>query len=195
MPFSRKSFVAGAFLQRLLIIAPIIARLHYLHVLYHSNDPTLNVANSTICKEVEMAFGIIATSIPCLRPLLNAMATNYGAPPKTQYARNPYATGSNSGKSKQAGDTFALQKLKQTLASVTSSSSKSRRINKEHSQSLSGNQFYASTVKTTPREESSLRSGASQDMIIRKDVDYDVQYYDKNIEEGDAGPSTAPAAL
>ena len=127
---SKKLGVAFAFLQRLAIIAPIAARLHYLSIVYKSDDPTLHAAYSTICKQTQVAFAMVAASVPCLRPFLTATATHYGAPAEgAKSSHGQYAN--TAGSSKMHPDhgvgAFSLKKLNLGKKGESSQSSKTDR--------------------------------------------------------------------
>lgn len=176
MPLSRKLTAGFVFLQRLAVIAPIVARLHFLSIVYHSADPTLEATYSTLCKEIQVTCAIVATNIPCFRSFLIATATHYGAP--AGGAKSPY------GYSAEAGESVNLANLspnKQSKGSSqqnrTEESGASRRLDFSPQDR---NQSVAAVLSSTGerRGAGSSGSGDSRELIIRKDVNYDVQYYD-----------------
>ncbi len=63
----------------------ITARLHYLSREFSSLNSTLDGVFAAICTQIEMSFIIIAAIIPCLRPFMRTISTNYSA----AQARNP----------------------------------------------------------------------------------------------------------
>jgi hypothetical protein len=182
----KKAGVAFAFLQRLAIIAPIITHLHYLKVGYHSDDPSLRNTNATICKQAEIAFAIVAASVPCLRPFLTATATHYGAPAEgAKSSQGQYANTAGSSKlssklhSNQGGAVISLQNLNLSKkeSSINYSSSGNERVEGMFL-SRSKSQVTAGGRNPKPRDATSVESDDSRGMIIRKDVQYDVQFYD-----------------
>ena len=54
-------------------------RLHYIEQQLASSDPTLSGAITAILTQVELFYGLVAATIPCLRPFLSAFVTNYGS--------------------------------------------------------------------------------------------------------------------
>ena len=44
-----------------------------------SEDPTLSAAIPSVLSQVEIFYGIMTATVPCLRPFLAGFATNYGA--------------------------------------------------------------------------------------------------------------------
>ena len=183
---SKKLGIGFAFLQRLTIIAPIVARLHYLSVVYGSDDPTLHLHLSTICKQTEVAFAIVAASVPCLRPFLNATATHYGAPAegaKSKHGQYANTAGSSKNNSNRGPASFSLKKLNLSKKKDgTHSSSKNDRIEEEHFSSQHRSQTTATGNNLQARDAASVESDDSRGMIIRKDTQYNVQYYDRQQE-------------
>ncbi|MCJ1436551.1 hypothetical protein MMC27_005930 [Xylographa pallens] len=84
MPLLRKGTVVLAFTFRLLLIIPIAFRLHYINPIVWVADPPLHLSTATLLTQVEMNYGIIAATIPCLRPFMKATTTNFGAAANTQ---------------------------------------------------------------------------------------------------------------
>jgi hypothetical protein len=180
---SKKLGVAFAFLQRLAIIAPIVVRLHYLSIVYNSDDPTLHAASSTICKQTQVAFAIVAASVPCLRPFLTATATHYGAPAegaKSRHGQYANTAGSSKMQTENGAGSFSLKKLKfGKKGEIPQSSSKNDRTQGEPFDSHHRSQVTATGIQVQARDTASVESDDSKGMIIRKDVHYDVQYYDR----------------
>ncbi|KAK0641657.1 hypothetical protein B0T16DRAFT_461695 [Cercophora newfieldiana] len=77
---SKKFVVLIAFGLRVLVIIPILLRLLYLSNEISSPDPTLDGAMTSICTQIHIAYAIIATTTPCLRPFMSALSTHYGGP-------------------------------------------------------------------------------------------------------------------
>ncbi|KAK4943226.1 hypothetical protein LTR66_014627, partial [Elasticomyces elasticus] len=77
--WSRKGRVVVAFGLRLPVAALAIIRLYYIHKQTRSPDPTLQAAITAILTQLEMYYGIMGATIPCLRPFLSGFETNFGA--------------------------------------------------------------------------------------------------------------------
>ena len=176
LKLSKKAAVVIAFNLRLAIIAPIATHLHYVSIAVNSIDPSLRATSFVLCKEVELAFAIIAASIPTLRPFITATATNYGA--HAEGPRNAYTANNGTG-------TFSLKNLTNKMRGTHSSSANGSQIRTNNDEAYSqeeralphgvrGNPTY--TNVTSGRQRGG--SDDSQQMIIHKDVDYDVQYHD-----------------
>src|SRR5271169_6894881 len=77
-------------------------RLYYLSLEFSSSDPTLDGVSASVCTQVEMNYAIIAATIPCLRPFMTALSTNYGAP--AQAKSSPSGTGIGTGTARSEND-------------------------------------------------------------------------------------------
>ena len=176
---SKKAAVVFAFSLRLAIIAPIACHLHYVLSGTASNDPTLRATTFVICKQVELAYAIIAANIPVLRPFIIATTTNYGAPaegPKSQYGTN------NSG-----SKTFSLKNLSRQTKSNNNSHNRSRaeyedQYVKDDQILLRNNPVHTNISGGRRQDAGSMGSNDSEQMIIRKDVQYSIAY-----DQGRAG--------
>ncbi|OIW26306.1 hypothetical protein CONLIGDRAFT_683294 [Coniochaeta ligniaria NRRL 30616] len=80
----KKMVVVFAFGLRLPIIAAAAIHLHYQGIAIGSADPSLDGVLPTVCAEIELCYAVIATTIPCLRPFVFALSTNYGGPKDTR---------------------------------------------------------------------------------------------------------------
>lgn len=176
MPLSRKFAAGFIFLQRLILIVPIASQLHYLSIVYQSNDPTLQAAYSTLCREIEVTLAIIATNIQCFRPFLLATATNYGAP-------------TNKGTSIYGYRASTETPVELTNLNASANSRASAQIpSNQHTQVAPGdfsptgrNQFSARVTSGTEQQcdAISVDTDDSAKMIIRKELNYTVQYHDE----------------
>ncbi|PGH16039.1 hypothetical protein AJ79_02019 [Helicocarpus griseus UAMH5409] len=79
MPIRNKLIVVTAFSFRLSIVAPIIARINYLAALQTSDNHNLFFAlvPATLCTQIELHLGLMAATIPCLKPFMRAANTGY----------------------------------------------------------------------------------------------------------------------
>lgn len=53
--------------------------IHYLNQELHSSNPPLTGVVATICRQTEIFYAIMASTIPCLRPFLASFFTGFGA--------------------------------------------------------------------------------------------------------------------
>lgn len=98
------------------LIAFAVLRLLELKELVEASDPTLIAAFVVVLTQVEKHYSNVASTIPCLNPMMNAVSTGFGAMGAATIAAKEYATGSGSGtgshalrylRSKTANDTVA----------------------------------------------------------------------------------------
>ena len=197
MPLSKRVTIMSSFALRLPLIVPIIVRLHYLDAAFNSSNYTLLVTWAVVCKETQICYAIIGATIPCLKPFMSAMATNYGAPAEGArskmgtYGKNTYK---KSGNQRDGRNGFNLASLK--LGGGTGSGS--HNVSEKHdtgadglydgvydgrrplnrSQSGVARGHNANVTSTSTRKVGSIESGDSQQHIIRKDVEYAVEYDD-----------------
>jgi hypothetical protein len=207
MPLLKKATIVFAFALRLAVIVPIALRLHYLSEALNSSNFTLDITYEVVCKQVEIAYAIIAATLPCLRPFMVATATNYGAPAeghKTKtgsygkaYARSGSSNKSSRGDRNQNQPGFNLTNLTQKLSSGLHSekNNTSSTANGDNSGPAYGVDSYGEHTATVvasraQRDTRSMESSESKQMIIRKDVEYAVEY-DSRPADGEAGIGNA----
>jgi len=77
MPMKSKFVVTIAFSCRIVMVPLAILRIINLNQNAHSKDYTFDIVPAIVFAQVEMHFGLIAATIPCLRPFLNAINTGY----------------------------------------------------------------------------------------------------------------------
>ncbi|OJZ87653.1 hypothetical protein ASPFODRAFT_45364 [Aspergillus luchuensis CBS 106.47] len=78
MPLKRKLTIGFAFMFRLPLIIFSVFHIYTILLLVHSPDPTLAVVTPIIWAQVELNYALVACSIFCLRPFMAAVSTNYG---------------------------------------------------------------------------------------------------------------------
>ena len=192
MPLFKKSAIVFAFALRLPVIAPAAFRLHYLSEALNSSNFTLDITSEAVCKQVEISYAIIAATLPCLRPFMVATATNYGAPAeghktKTGTYGKAYARSGSSNKSSrrnrnQSAAGFSLTNLTRKLGSgLHSEKNNTSMVNGDdsaHTCGIDSHGKHTATVVAShmPRDTRSIESSESKQMIIRKDVEYAVEY-------------------
>ena len=72
-----KATVANNIHTRVIALAAL--QIHYLATKLSSNNETLAGAPTTICRQTEIFYAIMASTIPCLRPFLASFFTGFGA--------------------------------------------------------------------------------------------------------------------
>jgi hypothetical protein len=202
MPLLKKSTIVFAFALRLPVIVPAALRLHYLSEALNSSNFTLDITYPAVCKQVEIAYAIIAATLPCLRPFMVATATNYGAPAEGHrtktgsygkaYARSGSLNKPSQRDRNQSSTGFNLTNLTRKLGSGLHSekNTASSTVNGDNSARICGMDSYGEHTATVvashaPRDTRSIESSESKQMIIRKDVEYAVEY-DSRPADGEA---------
>jgi hypothetical protein len=151
------------------VIAPALLRIFYLNQEFTSSDPTLHGVLASVCTQIQISYAIVAATIPCLRPFMAALATNYGAPAQTR--TSPSGT----------------KKSQQYNLSSLSKSARSIRIDKPTSSGpirpWDRSNNHTSVVSG---DQHSMESHESKQMIISKNTEWHVDY---------EGPSQRSAQL
>ncbi|KAF4260989.1 hypothetical protein LV164_000063 [Aspergillus fumigatus] len=200
MPLKRKLQIGSAFLFRLPLIIFTIFNIYTLNGHYHVPDPTLSVVTSKIWSQVELNYALIACSVFCLRPFMAAVSTNYGTAGDSNLksslgssSRTPKDNSSGSGSKSRVGllgneerGTWRSRLWKCRAAK------NGRPTDLERCLARGGLATEDSTVAPlSPPIELAERKGlnsAGSDgttkMIIRKDVQYSVEYKRKRPDSG-----------
>ncbi|PGH00162.1 hypothetical protein AJ80_09215 [Polytolypa hystricis UAMH7299] len=180
MPLQQKGIVLSSFAFRLPLVIFSIVRLYRIHFGIHSTNPSLNLVDSVIWTLVQLHYSLVACTIFALKPFMSAVSTNYGNTGGTSLDQS----GSNSKQQQYATDTphsannFALR-------SVTMSANRVKNFATVSTQSGGGNSNlfpakYGATSATVTNvrkhDERSLDSNDSTKMIIKKDIQYSVEY-------------------
>jgi len=157
------------------VVALAALRLSYIDQEISSSNPTLVGVAAAILTQVEIFYGIMAATIPCLRPFLAGFATNYGA-----MGGHTVMGGSQIGTSRER--TIKNTKSSFVLASLASRNEMSATRpgdcdpdERMFRPNRTGNQ--ASVVhshKPRGNDASSIGSNESTKMIIKKDVTWQI---------------------
>jgi hypothetical protein len=144
------------------VIAPAILRLVYLNQEFTSSDPTLHGVYASVCTQTQISYAIIGATIPCLRPFMAALATNYGAP--AQIRTSPSGTK----KSKYANQ-YNLSSLSKSSRSANLDKPKISAPTKPWDRSNHH-------VSVASGDQHSMESHESKQMIISKNVEWQVDF-------------------
>ena len=190
MPLVKRLTIMFAFALRLAVIVPAAFRLHYLSEALNSSNFTLDITYEVVCKQIEIAYAIIAATLPCLRPFMVATATNYGAPAEGHKTKTgSYGKAYGRSKSSSQGDRnqshtgVSLTNLTRKLGSGLHSEKNGTSFTANGDSSgptygMDSSGKYTATVVASraARDTRSIESSESKQMIIRKDVEYAVEY-------------------
>ncbi|EGC47882.1 conserved hypothetical protein [Histoplasma capsulatum var. duboisii H88] len=119
MPVIGKIVVVSAFSSRLLVALPASFHLHYIKKMIESSDYTLVGSSVTAYLQLELSYGIMANTIPCLKPFMAAYEET-GRPSYRSRIHSRNGSHSNSGNSKDSRsrrfsrDTFTLSTIAST---------------------------------------------------------------------------------
>lgn len=173
------------------VIVAIALHLHYLHLQILSANPYLAGAYTAVCAQFELGYGIMASSMPCLKPFMSAYEGPLRPPRKSSDNANSsgdyrFTTYNSSDHSKQHhSHSNRLRSAEQGLSSsdelrggggggglgfgLGSSSSSNNHHHHVHPASA-----YKATVShrdvNDARRKGSFDSGDSRRMIIQKDM-------------------------
>jgi hypothetical protein len=144
------------------VIVPAALRLHYQGVELASSNPSLDGVMATVCAEIELCYAVVATTIPCLRPFMFALSTNYGGP--TQAMTSPGNT------TKKA---YAI-----SLAPLSTSSKLGNRNIEDTDEPGPATRWdgAAYNVNVATGDHESMTSNDSRRMIISKNTEWTIDY-------------------
>lgn len=166
------------------VIVAIALHLHYLHLQILSANPYLAGAYTAVCAQLELGYGIMASSMPCLKPFMSAYEGPLRPPHKSSDNANSsgdyrFTTYNSSNHSKQH-HSKRLRSAEQGLSSsdelrggggigfgLGSSSSSN---NHHHHHQASAYKATVSHRDGNDARKGSFDSGDSRRMIIQKDM-------------------------
>ncbi len=154
------------------MIAISILRLSALETFLVSTDPSLDGTVASVCTQIELSYAIVATTLPCLKPFMAALNTNYGGTTTINTPSGTAASGS--------GNAYSLGSI--------SNPSKLRVEKKERPAKLAtpekpwDNSHY--NVEVHIGDRGSLGSEDSTKRIISKKTLWAVDFQNKGDENG-----------
>ncbi|KAF8858971.1 hypothetical protein BDZ45DRAFT_650581 [Acephala macrosclerotiorum] len=193
MPLSQKSVVISAFGMRLPTIAFCALRIHYFFPAFFTTDPTFDGVYFAVWTQTELTFSIMAATIPCLKPFMSSIGTNWGETPKPEF------TDSSPNSSYRLRDLFKRSGSRSMKSAPSNTSTKTEAVtpgsesqdadavdlpcepkhgNAMNHRTLRGDSVsHAATIMhgfPLGGDAVSTRSNESQQMIIRKEALYSV---------------------
>lgn len=157
------------------MIAATILRLRAASSEAHSDDPTFAGTFFVIWSIVEAHFSICSSNIACLKPFIAAFNTSYGGSAGiNELSRRGRTTNGNSGSS----TVHSLHYFRRRSDRAALSSNNSFRMTRSHLERDVGvrNDRLGNDVDVVHEDTGSVGSGGSRQMIIQKDVTWDVEY-------------------
>ncbi|EGE78868.1 hypothetical protein RJZ56_001618 [Blastomyces dermatitidis] len=201
MHASRKIVVVLAFSSRLLVTIPSAFHIHYVKRMLDSSDYTLVGSYATISLQLELSYGIMANTIPCLKPFMAAYEAT-GTPSYTSRIHSHGRSQSNSGNSKGTRSRY-IRDSTLALSTIPSVKFNNRRVsnastvaqkdapqpprplllqkyssrNKQSQTSRANAISYATRLEPGSQELAgpSFRDDDSKRLIIKKDVNWNVE--------------------
>ena len=181
MSWLKKSTVLIAFGLRMAIIVPIAFRLHNLSRQYNSRDPTYDGLLASVWTQVQLAYAVLAATIPCYGSWVSATSTQVPIQPKkTRYHKYGSGNGSRSHEKTPNNDPNNI-----SMNSIFGRKKDRKNTSKVDSRAQpSSKDIFAWPMRdntsciATPGDEHSTKSNESRQGIIRKDVDWTVSYED-----------------
>jgi hypothetical protein len=169
--FARKCQVVTAFSFRIPLIAISSVHLAYSQRYPSSLEPQFAVTNTLICQQVMIAWSLISATMPNLKNFLKSFSIGMGFPVAFDFTM--------SGSSKA----YALQSLRNNrstnAASATATAhSANWRPDQVSNQTTAAHRSSRSNSRDVSEEGSSSRAG-SQELIINKEVAWNVTYEDQ----------------
>ncbi|PYH34491.1 uncharacterized protein BO87DRAFT_48689 [Aspergillus neoniger CBS 115656] len=170
MPLKRKLTIGFAFMFRLPLIIFSVFHIYTILLLVHSPDPTLAVVTPIIWAQVELNYALVACSIFCLRPFMAAVSTNYGTAGDSNLESTSGVSRSWKVDSSKAGSG------RQTCLNPEERRSwrVSRRLDGGHQPGPVAEPDIELVEMDGQRSVGS--DGGSARMMIRKDVEYTIEY-------------------
>ena len=176
------------------LIAFALLRLHNLATGIRSSNPTLDLVGAVVWAEIELHYANIAATMPCLRPFMAAVSTEYGATePRTALGSKVYE--SSGGGDRKGGASYILSSfgsggrkeknysnIDTTITSRMSRKGTSRMNSDISPNDRSNNE--TTIVHEGKHDEISIGSNDSRKMIIKKKIDIRVH---RDNEEAVAG--------
>ncbi|KAE9371832.1 hypothetical protein N431DRAFT_377866, partial [Stipitochalara longipes BDJ] len=188
MALSQKTIVVSAFGMRLPTIIFCALRIHYFFQAFFTTDPSFDGVFFAAWTQTELAFSVISATLPCLKPFMSTISTNWGEAPKPEFAS------SNQSGSYGLKDLFGKSNTTGTNASKSEVAASERESqynlatdlpyepvhgNAINHRTLRGDSVSHTTTVMhgfTLGDAVSTRSNDSQQMIIRKDTMYSVDH-------------------
>lgn len=184
MSVGRKGVVVIAFLFRLPLIAFAALHLHFLAHGISSLNPSLDLVGPVIWAQIELHYSNIAATVPCLKPFMAAVSTNYGATEPAAMSQGG-SRGYGSSGAKRKGSNYMLSSInKDRNSSNIDSKGGIFRVGKRGAYKMNSETFGASQSTNghvivqqgkAKQDSNSIGSNDSRKMIIKKEVNIRVE--------------------
>ena len=202
---SKKAVIVAAFIFRLMSVAVTIVRLFYIHpATVHSPDTTFDAVNYNIVTQCVLSICITTACIPCLKPFLDGFDSGFmgisfkdrmpgGSQSHSRnrdYKMNDLAYANAGLRPKGKNDSMAIRSQNYEKDNMSHSDESERDPRNKMGVSVQVVADGQNHEQRTPRhhrggDSGSLASSSKSDqMIIKKNVQYTVQYEDAATPRG-----------
>lgn len=174
------------------MIAPLAVRLAYIVSNLDAQDPTLRQDKVVVNTQTELVVALVAATVPCLRPFMGAVDTSFGAAAGTSLAGSGYKKRStrsgnggqysNESKTVLSSNGFRIGRKKKGVDELTSNDDIALEpisrswTGKAGLEDQTEDRHTSTTTKQSGDDHQSVGSQDSQQMIIRRDVEWNVRY-------------------
>ena len=158
-----------------------------------SSDMTLRAEDTVINTQVELSWAVMAATIPCLRPFINATHTTWGGHGDTTQGSKVEDSKQNGTGYPRKQPTGPVSRLSHKIRGLSSNNRSINRSRPGHSTNLSqdidtetpgGTRVWDSAARTQSRVEHGVRDGDhvstsshdSKRMMIKRDLEWTVDY-------------------
>lgn len=181
------------------MIAPLAVRLGYIVSNLDAQDPTLRQDKVVVNTQTELVVALVAATVPCLRPFMGAVDTSFGAAAAgtslagSGYAKRSTRSGnarqySNESKQVLSSNGFRIGRKKKGVDELASHDDIALEpisrswTGKAGLEDQTEERHTSTTTKQSADDHQSVGSQDSQQMIIRRDVEWNVRYESRQDE-------------
>ena len=147
------------------VAALAILHVHLVGNYIHSKNPSLAIVPALVCQQVELCWSLISATIPNLKPFVKSFSSGFGLTidldATTRYGSRTYG-----------GASYELDSVSKGKALASQNSTNPTNTDLENQSGA----MQLEQGKSKKRADGSIESMGSQACIIRKDVQWKIQY-------------------
>ena len=160
-----------------------VLHLHFLARSIRSLNPSLDLVGPVIWAQIELHYSNIAATVPCLKPFMAAVSTNYGATEPAAMSQGG-SRGYSSSNNKPRASNYLLSSMIQNRLSNIDPKAGIFRVGKRGGYKMNSDTFGAGPSTNgqmivqqgkAKQDSNSIGSNDSRKMIIKKEVDIRVE--------------------
>ncbi|KAK5743159.1 hypothetical protein LTR17_002920 [Elasticomyces elasticus] len=168
-----KIIILSAFALRVPVILAAAVHFAFAYRWTSSTHPLVDIVTPFICLQVEVHYATMATTFPCIGPLMKSLNTRWGA--LDGAASSSYAMGSMGGRGEKYANSSSAQHGKRSRHSQLASKIGTGRVALTPHANNYSSRIGAEQAERRP----SIGSDGSEQMIIRKTVETIVEREDQ----------------